>query len=191
MNEETLSMITILNKKEFQIFKEKNKMQVSFMNVLFHPSLLYVLKQYMEKNFGKNIKPIFGLSCLNGHFVKLKDLNTDLGADIFDYLSVGVGDVLVELEMKIYNVVSIEISKLFELNRFIDKIGYCSTLVQESFRNSLFIGSSIQYDNTYSFLPNITFASCKGCLRVNESWEKDYILDLKNKKNIVDLLYVF
>ena len=145
----------------------------------------------MEKNFGKNIKPIFGLSCLNGHFVKLKDLNTDLGADIFDYLSVGVGDVLVELEMKIYNVVSIEISKLFELNRFIDKIGYCSTLVQESFRNSLFIGSSIQYDNTYSFLPNITFASCKGCLRVNESWEKDYILDLKNKKNIVDLLYVF
>ncbi len=191
MNKDKISIITILTEKEFQIFKQENKMEVSFINTLLHPKLLNILKDYMKERFEGNIYPIPGLSYLDNNFIKLRDLNTDLGMSIFDYLSAGTGDVLVELETSIYNVVSIKISELFELNRFIGRIKDCSLTSQEIFRSNLFTDFSLVDSETYSFLPNLSFASCTGCLRIGDSWEKNYILDLKEKNNDVSLLQVF
>lgn len=191
MNKDKISIITILTEKEFQIFKQENKMEVSFINTLLHPKLLNILKDYMKERFEGNIYPISGLSYLDNNFIKLRDLNTDLGMSIFDYLSAGTGDILVELQTSIHNIVSIKISELFELNRFIGRIKDCSLTSQEIFRSNLFTDFSLVDSETYSFLPNLSFASCTGCLRIGDSWEKNYILDLKEKNNDVSLLQVF
>ena len=191
MNKDKISIITILTEKEFQIFKQENKMEVSFINTLLHPKLLNILKDYMKERFEGNIYPIPGLSYLDNNFIKLRDLNTDLGMSIFDYLSAGTGDILVELQTSIHNIVSIKISELFELNRFTGRIKDCSLTSQEIFRSNLFTDFSLVDSETYSFLPNLSFASCTGCLRIGDSWEKNYILDLKEKNNDVSLLQVF
>ena len=69
MNKDKISIITILTEKEFQIFKQENKMEVSFINTLLHPKLLNILKDYMKERFEGNIYPIPGLSYLDNNFI--------------------------------------------------------------------------------------------------------------------------
>ena len=191
MKDEKVSMITILNEKEFQIFRDKNRMEISFIDTILHPKLVDVLKECMIEKFGEVVYPIPGLSCLDNHFVKLRDLNTDLGISIFDYLSVGTGDIFLELEMSVYDIVSIEISKLFEINQLIKRTKNCSFEIQKIFKSNLFTDFTFPDSEIYSFLPDISFASCKSCLKIGDSWEKNYVLDLKERNNNVNLLNIF
>lgn len=190
MSEERVNVITVLNEKEFQFFRKENKIEASFIDSILHPSLVSVLKEYMIERFGEDIQPVLGLSCLDNQLVKLRDLNTELGMSIFDYLSVETGDILVELKTTIYNIVSIKISKIFEINRVIKKTKNCSPVMQEIFKNSLFMNSSVDGD-IYSFLPNVTFATCEGCVKIEKSWEKSPILNFKDVDTSVNLLNIF
>ena len=60
MKDEKVSMVTILNEKEFQIFRDKNRMEISFIDTILHPKLVDVLKECMIEKFGEVIYPKIG-----------------------------------------------------------------------------------------------------------------------------------
>ena len=163
------TMLTSLSHEEALILAKKGKcMNVDNMPQIMN-DLLNEVAIFMKNNVGYESIPVCCISKIGSGTVSIAKNNEDID----DYLEVGAGSILLELNIKEDMCVSIEFTKLLEFNsQYKNCLDYEREFILEEFYTNLMIGK-IDGNDVITFVPFLDIKTARWFMMLNEDWDTE------------------